>query len=91
MRTSCAVSAAVFLMASPGVSSAFICTVSPDKSAVIIKVSNPYPQETSCTVNCHFKIPGGMASVSCTKTVPASAQGWVLPAADQGRNLRQAR
>jgi hypothetical protein len=78
MRISCAVPAAFFLMVSSGASFALVCTIAPDGKSVSVKVSNPYPKETYCTVNCHFKVSGGMTSVSCTKTVPASAVDFVL-------------
>jgi len=78
MRILRAALAAFFMGGSTAGAFAFSCTVSADKSTVVVKVSNPYPQDTYCTVNCHFKVPGGMTSVSCTKTVPASAQDWVL-------------
>ena len=44
-------------------------------------MSNPYTQETSCTVNCHVTFPGegiNIASISCTKTVPGGAKNFEL-------------
>ena len=63
---------AFFILLSAGAvrAAAFTCTLSPDKSAVIVKVSNPYAQQTACTVTCNFVTPDGIASVSCTQTVP---------------------
>jgi hypothetical protein len=55
------------------------CRLSPDKRSVTVLVSNPYAQETHCTVNCHVAIPGGgVASISCTKTVPGGARDFEL-------------
>lgn len=71
---------AFFILLSAGASraAAFTCTLSPDKSAVIVKVSNPYAQQTACTVTCNFVTPDGIASVSCTQTVPGGAKGWYV-------------
>jgi hypothetical protein len=57
---------------------AFICTLSPDKSTVIVKVSNPYAQQTACTVTCNFITPDGIKSVTCTQTVPGGAKDWYV-------------
>jgi hypothetical protein len=55
------------------------CRISPDKRSVTVLVSNPYAQETHCTVNCHIALPGdGVASISCTKTVPGGARDFEL-------------
>lgn len=55
------------------------CKLSPDKRSVTVLVSNPYAQETHCTVNCHVALPGsGIASISCTKTVPGGAKDFEL-------------
>jgi hypothetical protein len=55
------------------------CRLSPDKRSVTVLVSNPYAQETHCTVNCHVAIPGGgIASISCTKTVPGGSKDFEL-------------
>ena len=55
------------------------CRLSSDKKSVTVTVSNPYAQDTSCTVNCHVAIPGGgIASISCTREVPANAKDFVL-------------
>lgn len=55
------------------------CQIAPDKRSVSVLVSNPYAKETHCTVNCHFAMAGGgIASVSCTKTVPADAKDFVM-------------
>jgi hypothetical protein len=56
----------------------FTCTLSPDKSTVIVKVSNPYAQQTACTVTCNFITPDGIKSVTCTQTVPGNAKDWYL-------------
>lgn len=66
---------------------AFTCTLSPDKTSVVVKTSNPNSQPTSCTVTCRFAVPEGTASISCTQTIPAGAKDWyvcVRPAA--GKN-----
>jgi hypothetical protein len=55
------------------------CKLSSDKRSVAVTVSNPYTQETHCTVNCHVSIPGsGVASISCTKMVPGGAKDFEL-------------
>lgn len=57
------------------------CKLSSDLRSVTVLVSNPYVQETSCTVNCHVTFPGegiNIASISCTKTVPAGAKNFEL-------------
>ncbi|HEY6025020.1 MAG TPA: hypothetical protein VIV34_12690 [Pseudolabrys sp.] len=57
------------------------CRLSDDKRSVTVLVSNPYAQETSCTVNCHIRFPGEgirIDSISCTKTVPAGAKDFEL-------------
>jgi hypothetical protein len=76
----------LFLIVSAGAdqATAFTCTLSQDKSAVIVKVSNPYAQQSVCTVTCNFTTPRGIESVTCTQTVPAGAKDWyacVRPAA----------
>ena len=48
------------------------CKVTAD-GKVIVAVSNPNAFQIFCSVNCHFKIPGGGTSVSCSRSVPASA------------------
>ena len=62
--------------ASPAV--AFTCTLSPDKTSVILKTSNPNSQAASCTVTCRFAVPEGTASITCTQTIPAGAKDWYV-------------
>jgi len=54
------------------VDATYQCKVTPE-GKVIMAVTNPHAFNIACSVNCHFKFPGGMASTSCTKTVLASA------------------
>lgn len=73
--------AALVLLLMPAAHAANLhtCKLSPDRKSVTVMVSNPYAQDTSCTVNCHIAIPGsGVASISCTKEVPANAKDYVL-------------
>lgn len=56
----------------------YSCGVSPDGKSVIVKVSNPDSFKKSCSINCHFKMPGGSASISCSKTVPANVKDWEM-------------
>jgi len=67
-----------FLLAGADRAAAFICTLSPDKSTVIVKVSNPYAQQTTCTVTCNFVTPGGIERITCTQNVPGSAKDWYV-------------
>ena len=69
---------AVLVLAPAPRAAAFVCTISPDNSTVIVKVSNPYPQPTSCTVNCRFVVPDGTETVTCTQTVPGGARDWYV-------------
>ncbi|MCK9919937.1 hypothetical protein MXD81_63485 [Microbacteriaceae bacterium K1510] len=58
-----------------------VCKLSADKKSVTVLVSNPYAQETHCTVNCHLILPGEgihSESISCGKTVPAGAKEFEL-------------
>lgn len=58
-----------------------VCKLSSDRKVLTVLVSNPYAQETSCTVNCHLILPGEgihSESISCTKTVPAGAKEFEL-------------
>lgn len=66
------------LLAGADRAAAFICTLSPDKSTVIVKVSNPYAHQTACTVTCNFITPDGIKSVTCTQTVPGGAKDWYV-------------
>ena len=48
------------------------CKLSPDRRSVTVPVSNPYAQETRCTVNCHVTFPGegiNIVSITCARTV----------------------
>ncbi|HEX5213070.1 MAG TPA: hypothetical protein VFW22_15200 [Pseudolabrys sp.] len=54
------------------VDATYQCKVTAD-GKVIMAVTNPHDFNISCSLNCHFKFPGGMASTSCSKTVLASA------------------
>ena len=73
-----ALAIAAVLLAGPEHAAAFTCTLSPDKSTVIVKTSNPNAQAQSCTVTCRFVVPDGIATVSCTQTVPAGAKDWYV-------------
>lgn len=58
-----------------------VCKLSSDRKVLTVLVSNPYAQETSCTVNCHLILPGEgihSESISCSKTVPAGAKEFEL-------------
>lgn len=75
--------AATTLLLAPIVQAADLhtCKLSDDKRSVTVLVSNPYSQETCCTVNCHVRFPGEgirIDSISCTKTVPAGAKDFEL-------------
>src|SRR5262245_25421086 len=57
------------------------CKLSADRRSVTVLVSNPYQQETHCTVNCHVTFPGegiNIVSITCTKTVPGGAKDFEL-------------
>ena len=71
------VAALTIAVAQPAAAS-YSCTVTPDGKSVVVKVSNPDPFQKSCSINCHFKFPGGSASVSCSKTVPANVTDWEM-------------
>jgi hypothetical protein len=74
-------------LAATSPAAAFTCTLSPDKTSVIVKTSNPNSQPASCTVTCRFAVPGGTASITCTQTIPAGPKDWyvcIRPAA--GKN-----
>src|SRR5262245_23850137 len=43
-----------FLVVGVERATAFTCMLSPDKSTVIVKVSNPYPRPAACTGTCNF-------------------------------------
>lgn len=62
----------------------YSCAPSPDGKSVIVKVSNPDPFAKSCSINCHFKLPGGSASVSCSKMVPANVKDWEMCVRETG-------
>lgn len=71
----------------------YTCKISPDRKSVAVLVSNPYAQETHCTVNCHLILPGSgihSESISCGKTVPAAAKDFELctRSRDKGEYLR---
>jgi hypothetical protein len=57
---------------------AYVCKLSPDGTAVIVKTSNPGPQPVQCTVTCRFKVPDGVDAITCTQTIPAGAAEWYL-------------
>ena len=57
---------------------AYSCAPSADGKSIIVRVTNADDFKKSCSINCHFKIPGGSASVSCSKTVPASVKDWEM-------------
>jgi hypothetical protein len=67
---------ATLAAASPA--TAFKCTLSPDKTSVIVKTSNPNPEPALCTVTCRFTVPEGTASVTCTQTIPPGAKDWYV-------------
>ena len=48
----------VMTLAAASPAAAFTCTLSPDKTSVIVKTSNPNLQPASCTVTCRFAVPG---------------------------------
>src|SRR5262245_8459740 len=69
---------AAFAISAEPATAAYSCTVTPDGKSVLVKMTNPDPFPKSCTVNCQFRIPGGGASVSCSKTVPADVKDWTM-------------
>jgi hypothetical protein len=73
-----AATAAFFMLAATPAAQAFTCKLSPDGTSVIVKTGNPYPQPTSCTVNCRFKVPGGVETISCTQKIPGGAADWYV-------------
>jgi hypothetical protein len=57
------------------------CKLSADRRLVAVLVSNPYPQETQCTVNCHVTFPGegiNIISITCAKSVPGGVKDFEL-------------
>ena len=68
----------ILLAAGTDRAAAFTCALSPDKSAVIVKVTNPYAQQSACTVTCNFTTPRGIESLTCTQTVPGGAKDWYV-------------
>ncbi len=58
----------------------FVCRVSDDKLTLRVFVTNPYEQQTHCTVNCHLSgtSPGSTFSSSCGKSVPGKASDFLL-------------
>ena len=74
-------------LAAASPAAAFTCALSPDKTSVIVKTSNPNSQPASRTVTCRFAVPEGTASITCTQIIPAGAKDWyvcIRPAA--GKN-----
>jgi hypothetical protein len=51
----------------------FTCTVQPDGKSVRAALANPFPTETSCTIDCQFSTskPGTTFMLSCTRSVEA--------------------
>ncbi len=85
--TKCAATVVLLLLAADSAAQAFTCKLSPDGTSVIVKTGNPYPKDTSCTVNCRFAVPGGVETITCTQKIPGGAADWyvcVRPAA--GKN-----
>jgi len=70
--------AALIALLAASSAAAFTCKLSPDGSSVIVKTSNPNPQPAQCTVSCRFKTPDGVATVTCTQTIPAGATDWYV-------------
>jgi hypothetical protein len=69
---------------------AYTCTISPKGDAVTVKTGNPYAQSTTCTATCRFKVPDGIATVTCTHGA-RRRQGLVrLDPPDQRQALRRA-
>src|SRR5262245_28278617 len=69
------------LLASAHAADLHICKLSADRRSVTVLVSNPYPQETHCTVNCHVTFPGegiNIVSITCAKTVPGGVKDFEL-------------
>jgi hypothetical protein len=57
------------------------CKLSADRHSVTVLVSNPFQQETHCTVNCHITFPGegiNIVSITCAKTVPGGVTDFEL-------------
>ena len=81
---------ATFVMIGPAVpAAAFSCTVSPDRSTVTVKTSNPAPRPRVCTVDCRFETPDGPLVMSCTQLIPGGANDWyVCVRSTGGRALR---
>jgi hypothetical protein len=83
MLRNCAIAALSAFLLLPVAHAADLHTCKPtaDRRSGTVLVSNPYAQETSCTVNCHITFPGegiNIASISCTKTVPGGAKDFEL-------------
>lgn len=75
------IAAALTLASAAQAADLHICKLSPDRKSLTVLVSNPYAQETHCTVNCHLILPGEgirSESISCTKMVPAGAKEFEL-------------
>jgi hypothetical protein len=77
------------LVSAPHAADLHTCKLSADLRSVTVSVTNPYAQETSCTVNCHVAFPAEgikIASISCTKTVPGRAKDFELCARTRDNN-----
>ncbi len=68
----------LFLLLSAQPAFAYICTISPKGDAVLVKTGNPYAQTTTCTVTCRFVVPDGIATITCSQTVPGGAKDWFI-------------
>lgn len=80
-RHSIVIAAALALVSAAQAADLHVCKISPDRKTLTVLVSNPYAQETHCTVNCHLILPGEgirSESISCGKTVPAGAKDFEL-------------
>src|SRR5262245_60751936 len=65
---------AALILNAPQSATAYTCTLSPSKDAVIVKTGNPDAKPKSCTVTCSFAVPGGVERITCTQTIPGGAK-----------------
>jgi hypothetical protein len=65
-------------IAAPLPASAYQCTISPAKDAVVIKTDNASAQSVTCKVDCRFATPAGMVSFSCSQQIPPQTKGWYV-------------
>ena len=87
--TSTALCAYLLLMTAAHAADLHTCKLSADRRLVTVLVSNPYQQETHCSVNCHVTFPGegiNFVSITCAKTVPGGVKDFELCARSRDNN-----